>query len=87
MNFLHWDVQLDSNDIVQVNLDKQANVRLLDGPNFHSYQQGRRHSYFGGLAKKSPARLVAPHAGDWHVVVDLGGYSGTISASVSVMKT
>ena len=82
MNFLHYDLHLSSGQAVEVTLDRQANVRLLDDANFHSYRQGRQHKYFGGLAKQSPALLTPPHPGHWHVVVDLGGFAGTVRASV-----
>jgi len=86
MNFLHYEFNLSANDVVEVTLDKQANVRLLDDANFASFRNGQQHHYYGGLAKSSPVQLTAPHAGHWHVVVDLGGYSGTITASVRVLQ-
>lgn len=85
MNFLHYDMNLDSNQVVEVTLDKQANVRLLDDINYSRYQRGERHQYYGGLAKKSPVRLKPPSIGHWHIVIDLGGYSGTVRASVRVL--
>ena len=36
-------------------------------------------------AKKSPVRLKVPHAGHWHVAVDLGGYAGQIRSSAQVL--
>ncbi len=86
MNFLHYDMQLASGDVVVVTMDKQANVRLLDDTNFARYQRGEQHTYYGGLAQVSPVHLRPPHAGHWHVVIDLGGYAGTVRASASVMK-
>jgi hypothetical protein len=86
MNFLHYELTLGAEDIIEVTLDKQANVRLVDDINFHSYRRGAAHRYFGGLAKQSPVRLKAPHAGKWHLVIDLGGYAGTVRASVRVIK-
>jgi len=86
MNFLHSELNLSSGDIVVVDLDKQANVRLLDNANFSKYKRGESHSYFGGHATKSPIRIVVPHAGIWNVVVDLGGYSGTVKASIRTEK-
>jgi hypothetical protein len=86
VNFLHYDFQLNSGDVVEITLDKQANVRLLDDANFSLYKRGQRHSYYGGLAKVSPARLKAPHTGHWHVVIDLGGYAGRVRASVRVIR-
>ncbi len=86
MNFLHYEFDLSAGEVVEVTLDKQANVRLLDDSNFAAYRDGRQHHYHGGLAKSSPVRLVAPHAGHWHVVVDLGGYAGTVQASARVLQ-
>ena len=86
MNFLHYDLQLAAGEVVEVTLDTQANVRLLDDSNYSYYQQGRQHTYYGGLAKKSPVHIRPPHAGHWHLVIDLGGYAGTINASVRTIR-
>lgn len=86
MNFLHYEFDLGENDSVEVILDKQANVRLLDDANFASFRDGRQYHYYGGLAKVSPVKLVAPRAGHWHVVVDLGGYAGTVRATARVLQ-
>jgi len=82
MNFLHYDLQLSPDQVVEVTLDKQANVRLLDETNYAKYKRGERHQYYGGLTKVSPAHLRPPRAGKWHLVIDLGGYPGTVRASV-----
>lgn len=86
MNFLHYEVDTDEGDVIEVTLDHQANVRVLDTSNFSSFRSGRRHTYVGGLAKRSRIRLTAPHAGCWHVVVDLGGHAGTVRAGVRVLR-
>jgi hypothetical protein len=85
MNYLHYEFDLGPNDVVRVTLDKQANVKMLDENNYRSYQSGRQHRYYGGLAKTSPINLKAPHQGHWHVVIDLGGYSGTVHASAQIL--
>jgi hypothetical protein len=86
MNYLHYEFDLGSDDVVEVTLEKQANVRLLDDPNYSSYRNGSEHRYYGGLAKTSPVRIAAPHSGHWHVVIDLGGYAGTVRASARVLQ-
>lgn len=86
MNYLHYDLNLQSNEIVEVTLDKQANVRLLDENNYLKYQRQEQHKYYGGLATKSPVRLSPPYSGHWHLIIDLGGYSGTVRASVKTIK-
>lgn len=85
MKYIHYEFDLGLGDAVEVQLDRQANVRLLDGDNYQRYRAGQRHSFYGGLAKVSPVVLRPPHSGRWHVVVDLGGYAGTVSASASVI--
>ena len=86
MNYLHYDLQLGLDDVVEVTLDKQANVRLLDDINYSHYRGGQRHTYYGGLAKASPVQLRPPRAGHWHLVIDLGGYAGTVRASLRTIK-
>jgi hypothetical protein len=86
MNFLNYEVQLDRGDVVVVTLDKQANVRLMDQMNFAFYERGQQYRYYGGLAPSSPAHIGAPGPGRWHVVIDLGGYPGTVGASVQVQR-
>lgn len=60
MNFLHYEFDLSANDIVEVTLDKQANVRLLDDTNFSLYKSGKQHRYHGGFAKTSPNSDCSP---------------------------
>jgi hypothetical protein len=78
MDFIKYEFDAGPDDVIEVSLSGQANVRLLDSSNFQSYRAGRQHRYFGGLAKVSPFRLRPPHGGHWFVVIDLGGYSGSI---------
>ena len=85
MNYLHYQFNVDKDDVITVSLDKAANVRLLDATNYLNYKQGRQHKYYGGFAKTSPVRLSPPHPGVWHVVIDLGGYSGVVRASAELV--
>lgn len=62
-----------------------ANVRLLDSANFSNYKSGRQHRYQGGLATRSPVRLVIPRSGHWHVTVDMIGLRGTVRSSVRTL--
>ncbi len=87
MRFIHHDLGLRSRgEIVEVKLSgSAANVRLMDPSNFSSYRAGRQHSYYGGLATRSPVRLVVPHSGHWHVTVDLGGLGGSVRSSARIL--
>lgn len=86
MDHLHQELDLSGNAVVEVTLDRQANVLLLDSPNYQAYRRGASYRYTGGLAKVSPARLRPPHAGRWHVVINLGGGGGRVHAGVRVLQ-
>lgn len=59
MKFNVYDLgNLKSGERVQVTLQgSAANVRLMDTSNYNNYKNGRRHTYYGGLATKSPIVL------------------------------
>jgi hypothetical protein len=84
MNYLHYEFNLKPTDLVVVELDKQANVLLLDGLNYQNYKTGKNYHYYGGLAKVSPIKLSPPRIGHWHLVVDLGGYAGQVHVGVKL---
>ena len=86
MNFLHEEFDLQPEDVVEVSLDSQANVMLLDPHNFSNYQEGSSYRYYGGHAENTPVRLSPPHSGTWHVVVNLGGYAGSVRAGVRIIR-
>jgi beta-glucanase (GH16 family) len=67
MNYLHKDAYLESDDLVEVTLDSQANVMLLDDVNYSAYRSGRSFRYYGGLAEVSP-----------HHIRDIGMWSLTL---------
>lgn len=87
MKFLHYEFNIGPEDTVEVELDSQANVVIMDDSNFSNYKSGRAYNYYGGLAKKSPVHLSPPHRTHWNLVIDLGGYGGSVNASVNVRKS
>jgi len=87
MNFRHYDLgQLKGGEIVEVMLSgTAANVRLMDSSNFSSYKRGRRHTCYGGQAKRSPVRISVPRSGHWHIAIDFGGHRGKVRSAVKVL--
>ncbi len=86
MNFLKYDLgNLKRGEIVEITLTSGANVRLMNNSNFNNYKNGRKHRYYGGLAKKSPTRISVPNSGHWYVAVDMQGLRGSTKASVRVI--
>lgn len=84
MRFMSWEVDVKPGGSVEVELSSQANVKVMDYSNFCAYRRGDAHHFYGGLAKVSPISIAVPSGGHWYVIVDLGGYSGTVNASVLV---
>lgn len=87
MKFVHHDLGNRSRgEIVEVTLSgNAANVRLMDSSNLRKFKSGQRHQYTGGLAKRSPVRLVIPRSGRWHVTVDMIGLRGSVRSSARVL--
>ena len=86
MKFIHYDLGNKSKgETIQVSLTNGANVRLLNSSNFTNYKNGRKHTYYGGLAKKTPINLTVPSSGRWHLVVDMQGLQGSTKAYVKLL--
>jgi Domain of unknown function (DUF1883) len=87
MHHLHYEIDANAGDVVEVVLDRAANVRLLDPANYEKYKrrQDFRNSG-GGYVTVKPFRLTVPESGHWHVVIDLGGGAGQVKASVQLLS-
>lgn len=86
MDYLHQEFDAGPDDVIEVTLDHAANVLLLDSLNYSNYLNRRNYRYYGGHVTTSPYRMLPPHQGHWHVVIDLGGYAGTVRAAVRVLS-
>jgi hypothetical protein len=85
MEHLRYDLgNLKKGSAVVVTLKNQANVQLMTRTEYNNYKAGRRYRYHGGRVTRSPSRIAVPSNGHWVVAIDLGGYAGRISASVTV---
>ena len=63
MNFIHYEFDLDSSNAVEVCLDKQANVRLLDGSNFQRWIATQVGSTgFFTWTNRATHRILTAHA-------------------------
>jgi hypothetical protein len=88
MQFTSYDLgYLPQGVVVEVTLSGDAaNVKLLDSSDFANYRANRGHQYIGGHFRQSPARLLVPRAGHWHVAVDHGGSAGSTRSGVRVIQ-
>ncbi len=89
MNYTVYDLhQCCRGEQVQITLQgNAANVRLMDSSNYNNYKNGRKHSYYGGLVKRSPITLTIPRSGHWYVTIDLGGLRGSVRTSIRKLPT
>lgn len=85
MEHLHYPLDVQQGDVIEVVIDRAANVLLLDAPNYADYVSGLTFEYHGGYADVSPYRLPSPYPGHWHLAIDLGGGAGSVRASVQVV--
>lgn len=84
MRFLHYELDVRPGGRVSIKLSRQANVRLMSDNDYHNYVAGRRYSYIGGRVLQSPF-VLAPQPGSWHLVIDMQGLAGTVSAQVNLI--
>jgi len=86
MDYLHHQFEAGPGDVIEVMLDRAANVQLLDPVNYENYRQGRTFQYeAGGYATDSPVRFHPPRPGTWHLVIDLGGGAGSVRATARIL--
>jgi len=87
MNFAYYELgHRSGGEIVEVTLSgNAANVFLVDSSNYAAYKAGRQYRYFGGHATRSPVRLPVPSAGQWYLVIDMGGHTGSVRHSMRIL--
>jgi hypothetical protein len=85
MSHLHYQFTMKADSLIEVTLDKRANVLLLDAANYGHYRAGRPFQSQGGLAKVSTVHIGAPYAGRWHLVIDRGDRAGAVTATARLM--
>ena len=87
MQYTHYDLKYCTRgQSVEVTLEgNAANVLLLDSANFQNYKNGRKYQYFGGHMTTSISRIPIPSNGYWNIVIDLGGYPGSVRSSVRML--
>lgn len=86
MKYLHFQVQVQADEVIQVVLQQSAYLRLMDDDNYASYRRGDQYRYHGGMASGSPAVIKPPTPGAWHLAIDLAGEDGEVKATVHVIN-
>lgn len=77
---------IDGGKKIIVNVDKIANVYLMDDENYSAYKKGENFKAIGEKGVKQPEVVIeVPHSDNWHVVIDLGGGTGELKYNVKVI--
>ncbi|MGF9695273.1 DUF1883 domain-containing protein [Rhizobium sp. 0TCS1.26] len=84
--FTHYDLkELRAGTTIEVTLSAVNNVRLMTAGNFKRFTEKLDFKYVGGVAKKSPVKIVIPESGHWHLLVDAEGHHGLAESSVKMV--
>jgi hypothetical protein len=72
-------------DVWRVELDRAANVFMVDSSNLSSFKNGRdfRHVGGGGLITRSPHDFVVPNSGHYYIVAHTWGLRDSARISVT----
>jgi hypothetical protein len=81
----HYKVTLQKGEILQITLDKQADVLLMDEDNYNKFAVGKKYRSYGGRATRSPVQMAPPEPGRWRLVVIPAG-SGEIRVTVETIS-
>ncbi len=85
--FTHYDLKAQrAGATFEVTLSAVNNVRLMTAANFQRFTELLDFKYVGGVARKSPIRLVVPEPGHWHLIVDMEGHHGLADSSVKLVS-
>ena len=84
-DFIYYEFRnASAGDQIRVTLDRAANVLLVSESDFRRYRDGQAYHYYGGLARRSPVVFDVPRAGNWYVVINLGGRTGNIRSNAVI---
>lgn len=84
--YLHYEFDIDTNDVIEINMSFQANTLIMDDSNFLKYRRKHDFSYLGGYVKATPYRIKLPRKGHWHVVIEKPNQSNQLRAVVRILK-
>ncbi|QLL61301.1 DUF1883 domain-containing protein [Sinorhizobium mexicanum] len=88
LNYTHYDLKEQrAGTTIEVTLSAVANVRLMTADNFTRYRETLKHQFLGGVARKSPFRMMIPETAHWHLVIDMEGHHGLAQSSVRLVET
>ena len=86
MHHLHKILNLETSDVVQVEVSSPAHLYLMDEPSYGLYCADEEFEYYGETVRRSPYKIRPPHAGIWHLVIEQADPSTPLSAGVQILS-
>ena len=86
MTFLNWKITGAPGDIVRIQMDTPAFVRMLDPMSFEHYRKGSKYQGEGGWSDRLDVSFTIPYKGTFYFVVDLGGAAGLVKATCNIKR-
>ena len=86
MQHLHKILNLETSDVVQVEVSSPAHIYLMDEANYGLYRGEGEFEYYGDTVRRSPYQIRPPHAGIWHLVIEQVDHSTPLSAGVHIIS-
>jgi hypothetical protein len=84
--FTHYDLKPQrAGTAIEITLNGVNNVRLMNAVNYQRFTERLDFKFVGGVARKSPIRLVIPENGHWHLIVDMEGHHALAESSVKMV--
>jgi hypothetical protein len=84
MEPLHQDFELSEGSVVEVCLNRPANVLLVSETQYDGFIAGHAVVCHGGLARATPCRITVPYSGKWHLLIDREFAGALVCADVSI---
>ncbi|MGP8214813.1 MAG: DUF1883 domain-containing protein [Bacteroidia bacterium] len=87
MKYLHRVFKAKKGTRVVVNISEPTRVLLISDYHYRQYKVHKTFSYLGGMVEGDSIELEVPSDGNWHVVIEKGGYFNPkpITASVEIL--
>lgn len=90
MRYLRSTFSAYKGQAVKINFSKPAKVMLMSDSSFEKYRSNSGTiTYWGGIkeAGESPVHLEIPNNGKWHVIIELGKFTGEeMNGSVEMLS-
>ena len=88
MKYWFHDIgNVEQGKILEIALDRTANVRIMDELNYENFKNRQSYSAIIYYVTSPQLRVKLPRTAHWYVVIDLEGQSGSVASTVKLFKS